>query len=62
VPHACNPKYSGDRDLEDQGSKPAKANSSRTLISKNPSQKGAGGEAQGIGPKFKPQYLKKIKK
>jgi hypothetical protein len=26
VAHACNPSYSGDRDQEDQGSKPAQAN------------------------------------
>jgi hypothetical protein len=29
------------------------------LFRKNPSQKRAGGEAQGVGPEFKPQYLKK---
>jgi hypothetical protein len=28
-------------------------------ISKNPSQKRAGGVAQGKGPEFKPQYCKK---
>jgi hypothetical protein len=28
-------------------------------ISKNPSQKRAGGMAQGVGPEFKPQYHKK---
>jgi hypothetical protein len=28
VVHACNPNYSGSRDQEDQGSKPAQANSS----------------------------------
>jgi hypothetical protein len=39
VAHACNPSYSGGRDQKDQGSKPAWANSSRDLISKNPSQK-----------------------
>jgi hypothetical protein len=27
VAHTCNPSYSGDRDQEDQGSKPAQANS-----------------------------------
>jgi hypothetical protein len=27
VAHACNPSYSGGRDLEDHGSKPAQANS-----------------------------------
>jgi hypothetical protein len=28
VAHACNPSYSGGRDQEDHGSKPAQANSS----------------------------------
>jgi hypothetical protein len=31
---ACNPYYSGGRDQEDRGSKPAQANSSRDPISK----------------------------
>jgi hypothetical protein len=34
VAHACNPSYSGGRDQEDQGSKPAWVNSSRNPISK----------------------------
>jgi hypothetical protein len=29
VAHTCNPSYSGGRDQEDQGLKPARANSSR---------------------------------
>jgi hypothetical protein len=29
VAHACNPGYSGGRDQEDRGSKPAQANSSQ---------------------------------
>jgi hypothetical protein len=32
--HACNPSYSGVRDQEDHGSKPARANSLRDPISK----------------------------
>jgi hypothetical protein len=32
--HTYNPSYSGGRDLEDHGSKPALANSSRDPISK----------------------------
>jgi hypothetical protein len=32
------------------------ANNSRDPISKNPSQKRAGGLTQGVGPEFKPQY------
>jgi hypothetical protein len=39
VAHTCNPSYSGCRDQEDQGLKPAQANSSWDPISKNPSQK-----------------------
>jgi hypothetical protein len=31
----------------------------KTLSQKNPSQKRAGGEAQGVVPEFKPQYCKK---
>jgi hypothetical protein len=38
------------------------ANSLRDPISKNPSQKRAGGVAEGVGPEFKPQYWKKKKK
>jgi hypothetical protein len=36
VAHACNPSYSGGRDLEDRGSNPAWANSSQDPISKTP--------------------------
>jgi hypothetical protein len=56
VAHACNPSYSGGRDLEDHSLKPARADSSQDPISKRPITKWAGGVAQGIGPKFKPQY------
>jgi hypothetical protein len=31
----------------------------KTLSRKNPSQKRAGGVAQGVGPEFKPQYYKR---
>jgi hypothetical protein len=34
VTHTCNPSYSGGRDQEDLGSRPAQANSLRDLISK----------------------------
>jgi hypothetical protein len=34
--HACNSSYSGGRDQEDHGSKPALTNSSRDPISKEP--------------------------
>jgi hypothetical protein len=59
---ACNPSYSGGRDQEDHGLKPAGANSSRDPISKNPSQKRAGAVAHSVGPEFKPQYHQKKKK
>jgi hypothetical protein len=36
VPHTYNPSYSGGRDHEDRGSKPALANSSQDPISKTP--------------------------
>jgi ribosomal protein L44E len=61
VAHACDPSYSGDRDQEDRGSKPARAHSCETLSQNNPSQKRAGRVAQGVGLEFKPQYHKKQK-
>jgi hypothetical protein len=62
VAHTCNPNYPGVRDQEDHGSKPAWANrSTRPYFERNPPQKRAGGVAQGVGPEFKPQYLKKKK-
>jgi hypothetical protein len=36
VAHTCDPSYSGGRDLEESGSKPAQANSSEDPISKKP--------------------------
>jgi hypothetical protein len=54
VAHACNPSYSGGRDQKDRGLKPAQANRSLDPILKNPSEKRAGGVAQGVGPEFKP--------
>jgi hypothetical protein len=64
VAHACNPSYSGGRHQEDCDSKSAQANSSRDPISikKKITKNRAGGEAQGEGPEFKPQYRKKKKK
>jgi hypothetical protein len=61
VAQAYNPSYSGGRDQEDWGMKPAQANSSWDvpLSRKNPLQKKTGGVAQGVGPEFKPQYCKK---
>jgi hypothetical protein len=66
VIHACNPSYSGGSNQEDLGSKSAQTNSLRDPISKKPithmHTERAGGVAQGLGPKFKPQYRKKKKK
>jgi hypothetical protein len=63
VAHACNPRYSGGRDQDDQGSNSAQANSLEIPPSQiNLSQKKgerAGVVAQGVGPEFKPQYCKK---
>jgi hypothetical protein len=61
VTYACNPSYSGGRDQEDLGLKPARANSLWDYFEKNPSQKRARGMAQDV-PKFKPQSSKKKKK
>jgi hypothetical protein len=58
VAHACNPNYSGGRDQEALGSKPAWANNSKRPFHRNR----AGGVAQGEGPEFKPWYCKKNKK
>jgi hypothetical protein len=46
VAHTYNPKYLGGRDQEDQDSKPARSNSSRDPISKNPSKNRAGSERE----------------
>jgi hypothetical protein len=59
VVHTYNPSYSGGRYQEDHSLKPAQANSLWDPILKNPSQKSAGGVAQGVGSKFKPQCHKK---
>jgi hypothetical protein len=53
--HACNPSYSGGRDQEDQGSKPARTNSSQVPISKKTITKKGWWSTQG---EFKPQYGK----
>jgi hypothetical protein len=47
VAHAYNPSYSGGTDQEDQGLKPAQANSSRDPIS-NQHKNRAGGMAQAV--------------
>jgi hypothetical protein len=52
--HTDNPSYSAGKDQEAHGSKPARQIVCETLSRKNPSQKMAGGVAQGVGPEFKP--------
>jgi hypothetical protein len=61
VAHACNPSYSRGRDQEDLGLKSVQI-VRETLSRKNPSQKRAGGVAQGKGLEFKPQYCKRKEK
>jgi hypothetical protein len=56
VAHTCNPRYSGGRNQENHGLKPAWANSSWDPVLKIPNTKRAGGGAQGAGPEFKPRY------
>jgi hypothetical protein len=64
VAHACNPRYLGGRDQENEirrivvRSQPGQI-VCETLSRKNPSQKQAGGVARSVGPEFKPQYHKK---
>jgi hypothetical protein len=63
VAHSCGASYSGGRDQDDCSSKPARANSSRDPILKNPITKNwTSGVAQSEGPEFKTQYHKKKKK
>jgi hypothetical protein len=63
VAHAYNPSYSGGRDLEDRGSKPARANSLRALVSKKPITKNcAGGVAQALVPPKKKKKERKKEK
>jgi hypothetical protein len=61
VAHICNPSYSGGRDQEDYGSKPAQANSSQDPISKKPILKRADGGAKGVGLRSSPSNRKKKK-
>jgi hypothetical protein len=64
VAHTCNRSYSGGRDKEACGSKPAQTNSSQDPILKIFNTKRAGGVAQGVGLgiEFKPLHRKKKKK
>jgi hypothetical protein len=62
VAHTYNPSYSGGRDQEDHGLKPAQANTSQDPILKKIYPKKRADVGQSIGPEFKPQYHKKKKK
>jgi hypothetical protein len=62
VAHACNPGYSGAEIREIVVQSQSRKIVRETLSQINPSQKQAGGVTKCIGPKFKPQYLKKKKK
>jgi hypothetical protein len=54
--HACNPSYSGGRDQEDGGSKPAQENNSmRPYFEKTLHKNRDGGVARGVGPEFRSQ-------
>jgi hypothetical protein len=53
--------YSGGRDQEDHGLKPAQANSSARPYLKKPFTKMAGAVAQGVDPEFKPQQKNQTK-
>jgi hypothetical protein len=58
-----NPSYSGGRNQEDRGSKPAQENSSaRPYLEKTLHKNRAGGVVQDKGPEFKPQYYHNNKK
>jgi hypothetical protein len=52
VAHTCNPSYS------EQIFRRIERKKFQTLSRKNPSQKRAGGVAQGVGSEFKPQHHK----
>jgi hypothetical protein len=58
VAHACDPSYSGSRDLKDCGLKSAWEKGSPDAILKKPIIKKTDRVAQGEGPEFKLQYSK----
>jgi hypothetical protein len=59
VAHAYNPSCSRGKDQEDHVSKLDWASSSQALISKNPSQKRAGGVAEDVDPLVQAPALQK---
>jgi hypothetical protein len=63
VAHTYIPSYSGSRNQEDRGSKPAGANSSvRPYLKKTHHKERGLVVAQGVGPEFKSQYRKEKKR
>jgi hypothetical protein len=62
VAHTYNPSYSGGRDQEDCGLKPAGQIVHETLFKKTHHKHRTGGVVQGEGPEFKLQNCKKKKK
>jgi hypothetical protein len=60
--HICNPSYSGGRDQDDQGSKPARANGSWDPILKKPITKKGWGRGSRCRSWVQAQYHKKKKK
>jgi hypothetical protein len=60
--HTCNPSYSGGRDQEDQGLKPARANTSQDCMWKKPFTKKGWWSGSRLNPEFKPSITKKKKK
>jgi hypothetical protein len=62
VAHACNPSYSGGRDQEARGSKPAQANNSRDPISKKPVTRKDWWSGSKCRPRVQTPILKKKKK
>jgi hypothetical protein len=62
VAHTYNPSYSGGRDQEDHGSKPAWGNNLRDPILKKHCIKKGWWSGSSVGPEFNPQHCKKKKK
>jgi hypothetical protein len=60
VTHTCNPSYSGGRDQQDCGSKPAGVNGLRSHPEKTHHIIGLG-ECLRCSPEFKPQHHKRKK-
>jgi hypothetical protein len=58
MPYACNPSYSGGRVAIRRITVQSQPRQivHKTLSQKHPSQKKAGGVAQGVNPEFNPQY------